>query len=148
MPRREDERPVEVQIAKVRLLRPFDSTIGKAMAEAAQEELAALFQSGSRRRVFRLVRGAPAEGGLVIEAAIHNLELGEPRENAAMLTFVTVLQADGTRRRAQATGRFEGHASIDTAANPARQAVQIMRDAVRRGAERFVTECERAVADR
>lgn len=149
MPRNGNEPPpVEVHIAKPRLLNPFDSAIGKAMAEAAQEELEALFQTGPRRRTFRLVRGRPAEGGLVIDAAIHDLALGPPRENAALLSFVVVLQADGARRRALATGRVEGHAGIDTARNPARQAVQIMRDALRRGAGRFVDACEAAARDR
>lgn len=144
MPR--DAQPVEVRIEKVRLLRPQDSTLGKAMAEAAQDELATLFQTGPRRRLFTLVRGAPAEGGLVVGAAIHDLMLGEPRENAAMLTFTVILDAATPRRRPVAAGRAEGHASIDTAADPARQAVRILRDALRRGADRFVDACERAVA--
>jgi hypothetical protein len=143
MPRRE---LVEVRIDKVRLLRPQDSTLGKAMAEAAQVELAALFQTGNRRRLFHLVRGTPAEGGLVVGAAIHELTIGEARENAAILGFTVILDAATPRRRPVAAGRAEGHASLDTAANPVPQALRILRDALRRGADRFVDACERAIA--
>lgn len=145
MPR--SAQPVEVRIGKVRLLRPMDSTLGKAMAEAAQAELAARFQAGSRRRLFRLVTGTPSEGGLLIEAAIHEIALGPPRENAAMLTFVVILDAATPRRRPVASGRAEGHASLDTAANPVPQALRILRRALRPAADRLADACERAVAE-
>lgn len=146
MSRKSSSEPVEVRIGKVRLIRPQDSTLAKAVAEAAGEELAALFQAGGRRRIFRLVSGTPAEGGLLVEAAIHEIAIGEPRENAAMLTFTVILDASTPRRRPVAAGRVAGHASIDTARPPVPQAVRIMRDALRRDADRFAEACERAVA--
>jgi hypothetical protein len=145
MPRNSESPPVEVKIGKVRNIRPYDSTVAKAVAEAAGEVLDALFQSGSRRRTFRIVTGTPAEGGLLVDGAIHELTLGEPRENAAMLTFTVVLEATTTRRRSVQSASVDGHASIDTASNPVPQAIRIMQDTLRRGAERFVDGCEREV---
>lgn len=142
MPRNGGTEPIEVRIGKVRNLRPYDNTVAKAVAEAAGAELAALFQSGSRRRTFRVVNGNPAEGGLLVEAAIHELALGEPRENAAMLTFTVVLEATNTRRRSIQSASVDGHASIDAASNPVPQAIRIMQDTLRRGADRFVDGCE------
>lgn len=139
------EEPVEIRVGKPRLLNAYDFVVGKAVAEAAMEELARLFREGRRRRLFRLVNGTPADGGIVIESAIHDLALGEPRENAAMLTFVVVLQASRRRRPFQ-SGRAEAHASIDVASNPVPQAVRIMRDCIEHQVGWFADVCENEIA--
>jgi hypothetical protein len=137
----------ELRVGKVRLVGACDPVVGKAMAEAAREEVAALFQAGGRRRMFRLVTGAPAERGIEVSGAFLEIAIGEPRENAAMLTFTLNRQADGVRRWMSAAAVADGSARIDTARNPVPQAVRILRDLVSRRLDRIAEACARAVED-
>lgn len=140
--------PIDVQIEKVRSIQPGDSTVAKAVAEAVAEELAALFRASRYRRVFRVVRGNPAEGGLVINAATHELAVIEHGDNPSMLHVKVMFDARTTRGRSVASGVIDwDEVPFDPRDKLVPQAVRIFRTAVQREGGRFVTQCERWVTN-
>ena len=138
--------PVEVQIEKVRNIQPGDSVIAKAVAEAVGEELAALFRASRYRRLFRIVRGNPAEGGLVVGAATHELAVIEHGDNPSMLHVKVMFDARTTRGRNVASGVIDwDEVPFDPRDKLVPQAVRIFRTAVQREGGRFVDRCEQWV---
>jgi hypothetical protein len=95
------------------------------------------------------VTSTPGDRGIEVEAVLLDIALGEPRENAALLTFTLNLIANGTRRRwMQESGFTDASASLMVDRNPVQQAVSIVRDLVRSRLDSLVWSCERAAEDR
>lgn len=135
--------PIDVHIEKVRNIQPSDSVIAKAVAEAVGEELAALFRASRYRRVFRVVRGNVARGGLVVSAATHELAVVDHGENPSMLRVKLVLDGRSTRFRRTAGSVIDwDEVPFDPRDKLVPQAVRIFRTAVQREGGAFVELCE------